>query len=105
MRAKPEVFVVIGHFDPFVVRRAHPLMVRDDKLDPKDLKKPGGTQQKYSDDDILGPLENGGKTTTQWLRELKIIGISQSGFHVRLRDLKARDVIKKEGKKWVKVTK
>jgi hypothetical protein len=91
--------------EPFVVRRVHPLMVRDDTLDPKDLKKPGRTQQKYSDDDILEPLKDGGKTTTQWFRELKVIGISESGFHVRVRDLKARGLVTKEGKKWVKTAK
>ena len=92
--------------EPFVVRRAHPLMVRDEELDPKDLKKPGESQQKYSDEDILEPLDHDGKTTTQWQRELQRgIGISESGFHVRLRDLRGRDLIKKEGKKWVKVTK
>src|SRR6266700_1264883 len=43
---------VLRNFPPveaFVVRRAHPLMVRDEELDPKDLKKPGESQQKYSD--------------------------------------------------------
>jgi DNA-binding Lrp family transcriptional regulator len=58
--------------------------------------------QKYSDDDILKPLARGGMTTTEWQRDLSIgIGLSPSGFHDRLRKLKARDAIKKEGKKWV----
>jgi hypothetical protein len=91
--------------DPFVVRRAHPLMVRDEKLDPKDLKKAGASQQKYSDEDILEPLKYDGKTTTQWRRELQRgIRISESCFHIRLRDLRERDLIKKQGKKWVKAT-
>jgi hypothetical protein len=86
--------------DPFVVRRVHPLMVRADDLDPNDLKKPGGVQQKYSDEIILEPLNNGGKTTTQWLKALKIIGISQSGFYNRLAEFERKERIKKQGKKW-----
>jgi hypothetical protein len=88
--------------EPFVVRRAHPLMVRDESLNPKALKKAGAALQKYSDDDILKPLARGGMTTTEWQRDLSIgIGLSPSGFHDRLRKLKTRDAIKKEGKKWV----
>lgn len=86
--------------EPFVVGRVHPLMVRDDTLDPNDLKKPGGVQQKYSDDDILDPLKTGRKTTTQWLKELKAIGISQSGFYNRLEELQRKGRINKQGKKW-----
>jgi hypothetical protein len=87
--------------EPFVVRRVHPLMVRDDKLDPKDLKKAGGAQQKYSDDDILDPLKHGGKTTTQWLRDLKAIGISESCFHIRRRELARQGRINKPRKEWI----
>jgi AAA domain len=86
--------------EPFVVRRVHPLMLRDDKLNPKDLKKPGKAQQKYSDDDILEPLKHEGKTTTQWIKELKTVGISESGFHVRRRGLEGRGLIKKQGRRW-----
>jgi hypothetical protein len=86
---------------PFVVRRAHPLMVRDDKLDPNDLKKPNRSQEKYSDKDILAPLHNGGMTTTQWQRKVYLdIGLSESGFHVRRRKLEERSLIEKEGNKW-----
>jgi DNA-binding Lrp family transcriptional regulator len=41
-------------------------------------------------------------TTTEWQRELATgIGLSQSGFHDRRRKLEERELIKKEGKKWV----
>lgn len=87
--------------EPFVVRRVHPLMVRDATLSPKDLKK-SASQQKYSDEDILAPLRRGGMTTIEWQRDLFIgIGLSPSGFHTRRRDLEKRGLIKKEGKKWV----
>ena len=87
--------------EPFVVRRIHPLMIRDANLDPKALKKLT-SQQKYSDTDILEPLKRGGMTTTEWQRDLANgIGLSESGFHDRRRKLEKRDLIKKEGKKWV----
>ena len=95
---------VLRNFPPveaFVVRRVHPLMIRDASLDPKDLKKLT-SQQKYADEDILEPLKRGGMTTTEWQCELATgIGISQSGFHNRRRKLEERELIKKEGKKWV----
>jgi hypothetical protein len=91
--------------DPFVVCRCHPLMVRDASLDPKALKKPGVSQEKYSDDDILAPLERGGMTAGEWERDLACgIGLSTSGFHDRRRKLKAKGLIQKIGKKWLKVS-
>jgi hypothetical protein len=88
--------------EPFVVRRAHPLMVRDDKLDPKELKTVGASQEKYSDKDILAPLERGGMSTTEWQRDLsRGIGLSSSCFFDRQRKLQAKGLIKRDGKKWV----
>lgn len=88
--------------DPFVVRRAHPLMVRDEGLDPKALKRAGASQEKYSDTDILASLTSGGKTTTEWEKDLWTrLAMSVSCFHVRRRALEHRGAIRKEGKKWV----
>ena len=92
--------------EPFVVRRAHPLMVRDDTLDPNALKKGNAPQQKYSDDVILSSLDRGGMTTTEWQKNLHaLIGISQSGFYDRLSKLQNKGLVRKEKKKWVKVSK
>jgi hypothetical protein len=88
--------------EPFVVRRVHPLMIRDDKLDPKALKKAGAAQQKYSDADILEPLKRGGMTTTAWERDLANgLGLSSSGFFDRRRKLQDKGLIRKEGNRWV----
>jgi len=92
--------------EPFVVRRVHPLMVRDDKLNPKDLKKANTPQEKWSDDTILSSLDGGGLTTTEWQNDLRaLIKISQSGFYNRLSKLQEKRLVRKEGKRWVKVSK
>jgi AAA domain-containing protein len=92
--------------EPFVVRREHPLMVRDASLNAKDLKRASAPQEKYSDDDILKPLERGGMTTTEWQSDLRLgIGISASGFHDRRRKLEEKGLIRRDKKKWIKVSK
>jgi hypothetical protein len=91
---------------PFVVRREHPLMVRDAKLNPKALKRARASQQKYSDEDILKPLGIGGLSTTQWQKNLDIgLGLSSSGFYDRRRKLEAKGLIRKEDGKWLKASK
>jgi RecA-family ATPase len=96
---------VLRNFPPvesFVVRRVHPLMIRDASLDPKALKKLGAPQEQYSDEEIIAPLKRGGMTTTEWQRDLANgLGLSVSGFYDRRRKLEERDRIKKEGNKWV----
>src|SRR5262249_4255827 len=84
----------LASVEPFVVRRVHPLMIRDANLNPKALKKAGAPQEQYSDESILAPLKRGGMTTTEWQRDLAIgIGLSQSGFYDRRRKLEAQDLI------------
>jgi len=103
------VDAILRNFPPvesFVVRRVHPLMMRDEKLNPKALKRAGASLQKYSDEEILKPLERGGMTTTQWQKNLAIgLGLSSSGFHDRRRKLEEKGLIRKEGGKWIKVSK
>jgi hypothetical protein len=92
--------------EPFVVRRCHPLMIRDESLDPTKLKKTGASQEKYSNDDILASLDGGGMTTTEWQRDAGLTtGISPSCFQLRRSNLEKRGLIQKEGKKWLKVLK
>ncbi|MGC3992057.1 MAG: AAA family ATPase [Chthoniobacteraceae bacterium] len=43
--------------EKFCVKREHPLMVRSDLHDPTKLKQVGGSAEKYSDADILAPLD------------------------------------------------
>jgi hypothetical protein len=51
--------------EPFVVRRRHPLMERDGRLDPAKLKQPGGRAATYSEDDLLGLLTEA-MPTSRW---------------------------------------
>ena len=49
--------------EPFAIRREHPLMVRDDQLDPTRLKKPKKTNQAvYNSTDLLEVLEVNGSS-------------------------------------------
>jgi hypothetical protein len=90
--------------EPFVVRRSHPLMIRDATLNPAKLKTTK-SQQKYSDDDILAFLV-GGMTTTEWQRSaVKGIGISPSNFQLRRSGFETRGLIRKQGKEWRIVSK
>jgi hypothetical protein len=51
--------------DPFVVRRQHPLMVRDESLDPAKLKQPGGTSRR-SVEEIVAVLPTEGARSKVW---------------------------------------
>ena len=81
-------------------------MVRDTSLNAKDLKRANTPQEKYSDKDILASLDGDGMTTTDWERDAgNRIGISGSGFAVRRRKLEEKGLIRKDKKKWIKVSK
>ena len=72
--------------DPFVVRRSHPLMIVDGKLDPANLKKPphkGGRPKEHQPNDVLNYLENN-MTSAQWLNACKTADIPERTFY-RLR--------------------
>jgi hypothetical protein len=103
------VDAILRNFAPvesFVVRRVHPLMIRDETLNPKALKRAGASLQKYSDEEILKPLERGGMTTTQWQKDLAAgPGLSTSGFYDRRRKLEKKGLIRNEDGKWIKVSK
>lgn len=92
--------------EPFVLRRKHPLMIRDEGLDPKNLRQVGVPKEKYNDEDILASLDEEPMTTTEWANDVtERIGISGSGFMVRLRQLKTKGLVAKEGKEWIRRTK
>lgn len=85
---------------PFVVTRVHPLMVRDDSLNPAALKKPG-VAQTYSDDQILAPLREGKPLQKQdWFMAVhQATGISHNGFKARVAILAANGVVAQLGDK------
>jgi DnaB helicase-like protein/AAA domain-containing protein len=66
--------------EPFVVRRQHPLMVIDGKLDPAKLKQVGGRKPKHHPDDLLKVL-SGSMTDSDWKIEAEERGISRSTYY------------------------
>jgi hypothetical protein len=52
--------------ESFVVRRDHPLMVRDEELDPAKLKQQAGGRVRRTVEEILDLLPEEGATSTQW---------------------------------------
>ena len=65
---------------PFVVRRQHPLMVIDGKLDPKDLKQPAGRKREHQPEDLLKALD-GSMTDKTWKAAAAERGISKSTYY------------------------
>ena len=89
--------------EPFVVRREHPLMVVDRKLDPAKLKQAVGRKEEVSADDVLSLLGDDALTYSEWLgkAEEKLF-TSRDTFKRRLRKLKLegriRESAAEEGK-------
>jgi hypothetical protein len=87
---KPNAFtldMILRNFppqDPFVVRRSHPLMLVDPKLDPHHLKKPAGRPPAHDSDELLDCLEKP-MTTKEWL---EASDMKPTTFYDLLRQLK-----------------
>ena len=68
--------------EPFVVRREHPLMVEDSRLDPAKLKKPLGRSATYSLGDVLDLLREKEMTAAEWQRTAQEeTGMSRRTFY------------------------
>ena len=78
--------------EPFCIQREHPLMIRDDGLDPSRLKKPKKTNQSgYSSTDLLEVLELNGCSLAynEWRDKcIAIIGLSTGTFYKYFKELK-----------------
>jgi hypothetical protein len=90
--------LTVREFPPvekFVVRWKFPLLVRDEEgLDPEELKQPkngGGRQKRTVAEEILPPLiaadSNGGLSYSDWFAALVPLGISESTFRRRRKEL------------------
>ena len=79
---------------PFVVRWNHPLMERDEDLDPSKLKQSGGRTKTHSKNDIFNLLPDSGLTTSEWqnLAE-KSSGVSRRTFYRLKMELKEASAI------------
>jgi hypothetical protein len=87
--------------EPFVVKREHPLMVREDELDPTKLKKKPGVSKQYSDEEILAPLTDGTALIhAKWFEAVhNATSISLGSFNNRKKALEMRGVVTQVGDK------
>jgi len=83
----------------FCVRWQFPLMVRDDSLDPSDLKRAkGGAPRKVSDQKLIALLEPQPLRPTVWQEKS---GLASSTFYDRVEQLKAAGrIMKNENGEW-----
>jgi len=82
--------------DPFVVRREHPLMVRDESLDPAKLKQPKGGPTKRTVEEILAVLPKGGLRAAEWAKLVaEETGIKERRFYELKAEAEARKLITK----------
>lgn len=84
--------------DPFVVRRVHPLMVRDDSLDPGKLKQIGGRPAKHEAGMLLESLTTA-MTAADWMEASEI---PERTFYRLKKELIAQNKVIKVGNKWIK---
>ena len=79
---------------PFVVTWNHPLMERNEDLDPSKLKQSGGRPKQTEPADLFDLLPEDGLTTSEWLEKAeKNLGISKRTFYRLKSDLAQGDVI------------
>jgi len=93
--------------DPFVVKWNFPLLTRDESLDPDDLKKPGGRPSSYSDDEMLGLLDEKSLSTTEWFKAANSeLGISRTNFFRMLKSIESTGHVLKSkiNQKWAKIS-
>jgi len=80
---------------PFVVRWEHPLLIRDDELDPAEIKQPGPNLV-YKAEDLLALIEQNDDelSTSELLKKAKQeMGWKEASFYRRLADLKRQKTI------------
>lgn len=91
---------------PFCVKFEYPMMKRDDKLDPKDLKKAGAAVKRFTAQQLLDTLGTQELTTTCWASlAATAIGMSIRVFYDRKKELvDSKQIEEIDGKKWRAVT-
>jgi hypothetical protein len=83
--------------EKFVVRREHPLMVRDSGLNPNNVRR-NANRETYSDDVFLAPLRERPMTNTEWQEAvLSTENLSPATFQRRIRKLASRVICQPDG--------
>lgn len=78
--------------DPFVITFEHPVMFRDESLNPKKLKTPISKEPMYSVDDLLRVLAVENKTKRDLKTSVMIeTGMKESTFNKLFRQLEATE--------------
>ena len=92
--------------DKFCVAREHPLMVRSEEHDPAKLKQIRGSEEKYSDEEIFGPLREAGSLTfSEWRDAVcKVSKMAPRAFANRLEKMVKQGIATKDGDHYVEVT-
>lgn len=89
--------------DRFAVRREHPLMIRDDNLNPTNLHESGGRQSKYSPKQLVDllPQDGDGISVGEW-RDLAAekCGMTRSTFFEHVRQAKKQ--AKTKDNRWLR---
>lgn len=91
---------------PFCVEFVHPLMERDDNLDPKKLKKAGASGLRFTKNQLLVALGSDELTTGEWEKKtIAFCGMKDRTFGKRKAELVGeKSVVLTEEKKWKAVT-
>ncbi len=84
--------------DKFAVRREHPLMVRDETANPRNLHEAGGRQAKFDLAKIVAVLPPQGLKTEQWRAASP--KMARSTFNDYRRDAETADLVWKDGDFW-----
>jgi hypothetical protein len=93
--------------EPFCVEWNYPLMVRNESLDPKKLKKPGAFAQQFTPQQLLMALGNDEMTTAEWETEsCTLFKMSKRTFADKKKILvdEEKTVVKGDNGKWKPTT-
>ena len=92
------------HMEPFCVEWEHPLMKRNDVLDPANLKKPKTKVEQFTTKHLLVALDGDSLSTSEWKeRAMKQTGMSDRTFMLKKAQLTTgpnSDVVLR-GDKWM----
>lgn len=83
--------------DKFVVKREHPLMVRDTGLNPSDVRR-SANRETYSDEVFLAPLRERPMTNTEWQEAvMSTEQMSPATFQRRIKKLASKVLCQPDG--------
>lgn len=89
---------------PFCVRFEHPLMVRDAELDPRDLKKAGAGQKKYSEQQLIEALDHEPIGRQEWFKKVNDrTKMSERTFDALKKKLPKTEIKKDNAGRWMRV--